>query len=186
MNKNVQERLRALSNEELVTLCRKNDRAALYELIVRFAPSIRKRAESFAGGAHDDLAQEGFLALLISVRSYSEERGASFSTYANLCVRNRMINVFKSSGTDHDELPDDPDIPDETAADPENTVVEQAALDELYGKISAALSKHEFSVFRLYIAGKSYQDIAEALGVSEKSVDNAVQRMKRKLRDVLR
>ncbi|MBR6100865.1 MAG: sigma-70 family RNA polymerase sigma factor [Ruminococcus sp.] len=178
--------LRELCNEDLISLCREDDRSALSELIVRFAPSVRKRAESFAGTAHDDLMQEGFLALLDAVRNYSPDRGASFATFASACIRNRMINVSKRIGLDHDELPDELDIPDDPSEIPENILMENEGLKELYHKIEGTLSSLEMKVMRYYVAGHSYRCIAEQLGIEEKSVDNAVQRMRHKLRAVLR
>lgn len=174
-----------LSSEELVALCRKEDRLALTELIKRFVPSVRKRAESFAGGNPDDLMQEGFLALLDAVRNFDPDRGAGFTTFALSCIRNRMINVYKKNSISTDELTEDLELPDDDAVIPENIVAEQAAFEELSSKITAALSKLELSVFRLYVRGMSYEQIAEELGVPEKSVDNAVQRMRRKLKEVL-
>ncbi|MBR1384541.1 MAG: sigma-70 family RNA polymerase sigma factor [Ruminococcus sp.] len=178
--------LKKMSNEELISLCRADDRDALTELINRFAPLIRKRAESFSGTVHDDLEQEGFLALLDAVRNYSSERGASFSTYAQLCIRNRMINVFKRSDNDYDELPEEFDLVDEASLNPEDYLIEQERLVELNCKIFNSLSELEQRVFRLYVTGVSYQQIASELQVSDKVVDNAVQRMRKKLRQTLK
>lgn len=178
--------LAALSDEELVRLCRENDESAAAELIVRFAPAVRKKAESFKGSMHDDLAQEGFLALLDAVRRYDPERGAAFATFAVTCITNRMINVFRQTSDELVSLPDDLDQPDDIAVIPENIVVENESLDELYRKIGNALSVLELKVFRCYISGMSYQVISAKLGISVKAVDNAVQRTRKKLRDVLR
>lgn len=175
-----------LSDEELVELCRKNDESAAAELIARFTPSIRKKAESFKGTMNDDLAQEGFMALLDAVRRFSPERGAAFATFAHHCVVNRMINVYKRVSIDHDELTDDLEQADDAAFIPENIVLEREGLDELYKKIEGALSALELSVFRLYISGVPYQVIAARLGITVKAVDNAVQRMRRKLSNVLK
>ena len=178
--------LASLSDEELAELCRKNDENAAAELIARFTPSVRKRAESFKGTMKDDLMQEGFLALLDAVRNYSPERGAAFATFAHHCVVNRMINVFKKADRVTEELAEDFDRPDDDGIIPENIVVEQAGLGELYRKIEDTLSDFELKVFGLYVSGLSYQVIAARLGVEVKAVDNAVQRMRKKLRDVLR
>ena len=175
-----------LDNESLILLCRENDEKAVTELIARFAPSVRKRAASFAGSLKDDLAQEGFLALLDAVRKFTPDRGASFGTFAQLCIRNRMINVYKSVSTDYEELPEDLDRADTDENIPENIVVQKAGLDELYKTIADTLSNRENDVFMLYISGIPYQEIADRLGMSRKAVDNAVQRMRKKLREVLR
>ena len=178
--------LAALSDEELVRLCRENDDSAAAELIVRFAPTVRKRAESFRGSMYDDLAQEGFLALLDAVRRYVPDRGAAFATFAQTCIVNRMINAFRQSSEDLDQIPEDLDQADDAAVIPENIVVENESLDELYRKIEETLSSLEFKVFRCYISGLPYQVISQRLGISVKAVDNAVQRTRKKLREVLR
>ena len=178
--------LAALSNEELVRLCRENDDSAAAELIVRFAPTVRKKAESFKGSMYDDLAQEGFLALLDAVRRYVPERGAAFSTFALTCITNRMINAFRHSSDAYASLPEDLDQPDDAAVIPENIVVENESLGELFRKIEDTLSPLELKVFRCYISGLPYQIISQRLGISVKAVDNAVQRTRKKLREVLR
>lgn len=177
--------LESLPDEKLVELCRENDEKAVTELIRRFAPSVNKRAASYSDIIHEDLAQEGFLALLDAVRNYSPDRGAAFSTFAQLCIRNRMINVCKRVSTDHVELPDDDDRPDDPSAIPENIVMEQASVDELYLMLDRELSDLELKVLNLYVSGVPYSEIAEKLGISKKSVDNAVQRMRKKVRDLL-
>lgn len=174
-----------LSDEKLVELCRQDKDPAADELIKRFAPSVFKRAARYSASISEDLAQEGFLALLDAVRSYSPDRGASFSTFAQLCIRNRMINVCKRVITDCDELSDEQDRPDDPAVIPENIVVEQSSVDEIYSVLNSRLSKLELKVLTYYVAGLPYSEIADKLGVSKKTVDNAVQRMRKKVRDLL-
>ena len=175
--------LSGMSNEELVKLCKEDSAAALTELIIRFTPAVRKRAESFAGAVPDDLAQEGFLALLNAVRSYDEERNAAFATYAQQSIKNRMISTYKRFKAENDELTEEP--PADPADNPENKVLEAAASEELYRRVSRELSQLEQKVLQLYLLGVSYSTITEKLGIPAKSVDNAVQRIRRKLRNVL-
>lgn len=177
--------LSELSNEELVRLCKEDKASALTELILRFNNTIRSRAESFSGAASDDLAQEGFIALLSAVRSYDPDKNASFMTYAQQCIRNRMITCYTRSKADFDELPEELELPDDPAEIPENKVLERSAAEELYRRVSEELSELELSVLQLYLSRVSYSEISEKLGISQKSVDNAVQRIRRKLRNVL-
>lgn len=177
--------LSELSNEELVRLCKEDKASALTELILRFNNTIRMRAESFSGAAPDDLAQEGFMALLSAVRTYDPDRNASFMTYAQQCIRNRMITCYTRSKDDYDELPEELELPDDPAEIPENKVLERSAAEELYRRVSEELSELELSVLQLYLSRVSYSEIGEKLGISQKSVDNAVQRIRRKLRNVL-
>ena len=177
--------LSELSNEELVRLCKEDKASALTELILRFNNTIRMRAESFSGAAPDDLAQEGFMALLSAVRTYDPDRNASFMTYAQQCIRNRMITCYKRSKDDFDELPEELELPDDPAEIPENKVLERSAAEELYRRVSDELSELELSVLQLYLSKVSYSEISQKLGISQKSVDNAVQRIRRKLRNVL-
>lgn len=177
--------LSELSNEELVILCKEESASALTELILRFTPTIRKRAESFSGAAPEDLSQEGFMALLTAVRTYDSEKNTAFATYAQQCIRNRMITCYTRSRSDFDELPEELDLPDDPAEIPENKVLERSAAEELYRRVSSELSDLELSVLQLYLSKVSYSEISEKLGISQKSVDNAVQRIRRKLRNVL-
>ena len=188
MDKNCSVGFSALSDEELAVKA-KNDRQAAAELLSRYIFSIEARAKNFAMSFSDDLAQEGFIGLLSAVENYDENRNVKFSTYANVCIRNKMISAFDKQADivkeESWEAPDEESVhdPDEI---PENIVVERERLKEIYDKIISALSEQQWKVFQLFLTGLAYNQIALELNVPQKTVDNAMQRVRRKLKSVLR
>lgn len=176
-----------LTDEELVLKARE-DKAAVSELIARYMCTVELLAKRFSAELADDLVQEGLMGLLRAVKSYSKEKNASFSTYAAVCVKNKMISSLrKNSMSDTAEI-------DETELEncfsggviPEEIVIEQERMNEIYSKISSALSEQEWQVFQLFLNGLSYNQIALSLKMPTKSVDNAMQRVRRKLKSLLR
>lgn len=188
LNKNLPLTFLELSDEELAVKA-KNDKKAAAELLTRYICTIETRARNFALAFSEDLTQEGFIGLLNAVETYDENRNVKFSTYANVCIRNKMIsafdkqtNIIKSEVWDapeEEEMEDPADIPD-------NILVEKERLNEIYDKIIFALSEQEWHVFQLFLTGLAYNQIALELNCSPKTVDNAMQRVRRKLKSVLR
>ena len=189
--------LRSLTDETLVSLCGTNPQA--FEILLeRYRNTVVQMAHAFAGHPADaeDYAQEGMLGLLAAVSSYDRERTVGFRTYAAVCIRNRMRNISRmerSASRGNGDLPavslDDPEnsmadtLPD--AADtPEQAFYEKERISELYAKLTDVLSKQEREIFWLSVSGFSYEQIAEKEHVPVKSVDNAIQRARRKLRAV--
>lgn len=127
------------------------------------------------------------MGLLSAAESYKADRGVKFSTYANVCVRNRMLSSLKknlpveASGLDDDQL--------EALADmgniPEDIVIERERRSYLYDRIFSDLSELERQVFQLFLTGASYGGIASELGITRKTADNAMQRVRRKLKALL-
>ncbi|MBR1740029.1 MAG: sigma-70 family RNA polymerase sigma factor [Ruminococcus sp.] len=173
-----------ISDEELV-LAARQDKAALSELIARYIGPVRAAAVGMAPAVSDDLAQEGLMALVNAVKSYSAEEGTSFSAYAGVCIRNRMISARAKYSDESGELDEEELSRTAGGIIPEDVVVEQVRMDELYKRMSSALSEREWQVFRLFLAGDTYSGIAKTLGVSIKTVDNAMQRVRRKLKALL-
>lgn len=173
-----------LPDEELVGAA-VTDIEALSELVKRYLPVVHYLSGQFSGTARDDLAQEGTMALIKAVRSYSPDKGAKFATYASRCIRNKMLSELGKNSpiTDDEGNIDDFYAAEET--DPERIVVEKEEARELYERIARELSPLEWSAFMLFADQMSYEDIAKRLNVSVKSVDNAIQRAKRKLRSIL-
>ncbi|MBO5447884.1 MAG: sigma-70 family RNA polymerase sigma factor [Ruminococcus sp.] len=177
-----------LSDEELALKAR-DEKDAASELIARYMGTVEMTAKKLAPALSDDLMQEGLMGLMRAVQGYRPDMGASFSSYASVCIKNRMISSLgKNSMSDAADISDseleefvgvsDDDIP-------ENIVIEQERMNELYTKISSALSEQEWQVFQLFLKDMSYNQIASTSGLPVKAVDNAMQRVRRKLKSLL-
>ena len=182
-------RYKDLSDEELV-LSAKNDRKAVSELIVRYLRTVHFLASRYSGDIYEDLVQEGFVGLLKAVNTYRPDENVKFSTYANVCVKNKIVSSLRKnsliSGVEFtDEMAEDLFNSDMTG-DPESIIIENERMDEVYKKITSALSEQEWKVFQLFLTGMAYNQMALNLGVTVKSVDNAMQRVRRKLKSVLK
>ena len=161
------------------------DQEAFAVIVARMTPLIHAQVRSCrcAGTEDEDLAQEALLGLLAAVRSYRPDGGAAFTTYATACIRHRLLSVARRCGPRADfeqPLPEDLDLPD-TTADPALRLQEQEALDSLLIRLRQRLTPMEYSVLLLRLSNHSYEEIAARLEVSKKAVDNAVQRLRRKL-----
>ncbi|MDR1065209.1 MAG: sigma-70 family RNA polymerase sigma factor [Oscillospiraceae bacterium] len=163
------------------------------EMVLRYVRLVRACARPYflAGGDGEDLIQEGMLGLLSAIRSFDEARGVRFETYAELCVRRRIISAVRKAAL---RFRGDSDIPLEAQLltesetpgayllrDPEELVIARERIRELAGGIEDSLSKLESIVLKLYLDGYSYGEMSEKLGRPYKSVENAIQRIRRKL-----
>ena len=130
------------------------------------------------------------MGLLKAVNTYRPDENVKFSTYANVCVKNRIISSLKRNslinGEEFTEEIVQSMFENQMAADPEKIVIENESMDEVYKKITSALSEQEWRVFQLFLTGMAYNQMALNLGVSVKSIDNAMQRVRRKLKSVLK
>lgn len=174
--------------DELLAVTAREDKCAAAELISRYICSIEIRAKKYAPEIYEDLAQEGLMGLLKAIDTYDNSRDVKFSTYANVCIRNNMYSALKKRTTivngEIGEIPEE-DIHDPSDI-PENIVVEKERLEDIYQKIFSALSEQEWQVFQLFLTGLAYNQIALELNVPLKTVDNAMQRVRRKLKSILR
>jgi len=168
-------------------------------LVSEYSKLVRACARPYflAGGDSEDLIQEGMLGLLSAIRTFDPDKGAKFSTYAEFCVRRRIYSAIKSaSGNKHTPLNsyislESPQL-DETAAHnayflrvPEDFVIAREQAGEVENLLYGSLSKFESGVLELYLEGMSYKDMAIRLEKSDKSIDNAVQRIRKKLSRIL-
>jgi RNA polymerase sporulation-specific sigma factor len=186
----------------LIALAKQGDRTAYDRLVRRYHGFVRLKASSYflAGGDSDDLIQEGLVGLYKAIRDYRTDRESSFRNFAELCITRQIITAVKTA-TRNKHTPlnqyvsfsstpaaSGEDVPtlDQTIAgpsvnDPVNRVISSEELRSLVGCLSTALSELESRVLSLYLDGCSYEQVGERLGCDTKTVDNALQRVKRKV-----
>lgn len=181
------------SDWELIEMFRNGDKSAFSELTDRYLNFIRSITSKYniSGLEPDDLTQEGLVGLLCAVNTYKINGGASFKTYAGLCISRRIVSLLnRSTGNKNKPLNDyislyDDDVSGSMpydSADPENLVISKENFLNLSKHISGCLSDTEKRVFKLYLSGESYEQISAELQMPVKSVDNALQRVRKKLR----
>ncbi|MGN0554179.1 MAG: sigma-70 family RNA polymerase sigma factor [Oscillospiraceae bacterium] len=187
----------SLSDNELIAAIRrdsdrqsKDSKDAVSVIISRYMKLVLKRAHTYSDNCSDleDLTQEGLLALCNAIESFSCENGAKFSSFADACVTNRIRTaaaaIAKHKENDISVIADENDIADADSS-PENICLEKESDSRIRRKVESVLAPMEVKVFDLYFEGRSYREIAEILGISEKSVDNAVFRIRKKLKMLL-
>lgn len=198
MGEDSQEKTLSKNDDVLASLAKSGDDTALVDLIERYAPFVRAKARSFAKGTLDvdDLFQEGMVALLKAVRYYRSDAQSSFRTFASVCIANKMLSVLTAHmrqknapmrgyiSLDESEVSEDSLAVSRGQTDPELLVIqsEEAALRNRC--IETLLSPFERQVLRLYLSSYSYDEMSQSLGSTAKAVDNALQRVRRKLRNV--
>ena len=182
----------------LQSLAFDGDRDAEDALAARYLRLVRicARPLFLAGGDSEDLIQEGMFGLLSAIRQYDPANGAAFRTFAEHCIRNRLLSAVRSAsrlkhfplndGLSLEQLSEDTSlpfaaIPEFFQPSPEELVLARESKEELYSAFRDRLSGLEKKVLDLYLDGLSYQDIANRLGKDGKAVDNAVQRIRRKM-----
>lgn len=197
----------ARRDEELVRLARSGDDAATAELLTKYRSFAGGRARTYflVGADRDDLVQEGLIGLYKAIRDFDPERSTSFRAFAEVCVTRQVISAVKSAtrhkhgplnnyvsfsrplGADDDDSRDLCDLlPTRAVSDPADLVISAERIRALQAHVDEVLSDLESEVLRLYVEGKSYQEIAEHLQRHVKSIDNALQRIKKKLEGHLR
>jgi RNA polymerase sporulation-specific sigma factor len=187
----------------LIALAKQGDATAYDRIVRRYYGFVRLKASSYflAGGDSDDLIQEGLVGLYKAVRDYRTDRESSFRNFAELCITRQIITAVKtatrnkhtplnqyvsfsatpsSSAGDGEPTLEDV-IPGPTVHDPVNQVISSEELQALVGCLSTALSDLESRVLALYLDGRSYEEIAGLIDCDAKTVDNALQRVKRKV-----
>lgn len=195
-----------LTDEELAKVVKaellsKTDSLALEELLRRYAKVITSIVSKYfvKGEGEEDISQEARLALINAVKSFNGE--SSFKNYASKCIKNRVLTLIKKAnrlknlplydyvpltGFSDGEDADKNKILPCVKSSPEEHFIERESANELLTKIKRVLSKYEYEVFSLYLNGYSYEDIKKDLGVETKSIDNAIQRARKKLEFIKR
>jgi len=170
------------------------------ELIYEYSRLVKICARPYflAGGDSEDLIQEGMLGLLSAVRHYDPTKDVKFKTYAEFCIRRRLYRAIKSaSRLKHNPLNDyvsleSPEIDENSTQgmfflrDPEEFVIARERVDEITESLYGSLSRFESRILEFYLEGMSYEEIAAKVRKTPKSVDNAVQRIRKKLAQFIR
>ena len=184
-----------LSDEQLCQMAARGEAQAETELVQRYGRLVRACARPLflAGGDSEDLIQEGMLGLLTAIRGYDPSRDAAFRTYAEICIRSRLLTAVRAAlGGKHAPLNHsvsyEPPLFDGTSAhlmfsaeSPEDVVIGREELKERLDALKGQLSELEAQILTPYLSGLSCGEIAQRVGRSQKSVDNAIQRIRRKM-----
>lgn len=191
------------SDELLVRMARDGDEKAENFLLKKYKDFVRSKARAYflVGGDSDDLIQEGMIGLYNAIGHYDESMASSFMTYAAICINNKLISAVSADGRQKnaplngyvsiyssitDETGEEASLsdvlPDTENINPEAIILneeqEKLAINRLFGKLSAL----EKEILSYYMEGMSYSEIAKLIGKTEKSVDNAIQRIRLKMR----
>ncbi len=197
---------RDIEDEDIVELIREGDKYALDYLMDKYKNFVRAKAKTYflVGADRDDIIQEGMIGLYKAIRDYRFDKTTSFRTFADLCVTRQMITAIKTA-TRQKHMPlnsyvslNKPMFDDESEGimlidlmstkkgiNPEEVFIGQESLTFIEQHLEKSLSTLECQVLALYLQGKSYSETAKRLGRPVKSIDNALQRIKRKLENYL-
>ncbi|HKH30202.1 MAG TPA: RNA polymerase sporulation sigma factor SigH [Gaiellaceae bacterium] len=194
---------RELEDLQLALKARNGDGIAMDQLIRRYTGFVRLKASSYflAGGDAEDLIQEGLIGLYKAVRDYRTDKETSFRSFAELCVTRQIITAIKTAtrfkhaplntyvSFSHTPAGQESDgdctlgdaLPGPAVDEPSVCVISTQELQSLVGCLGTSLSSLESDSLRLYLEGSSYEQMAEELGCDTKTIDNALQRVKRKI-----
>jgi RNA polymerase sporulation-specific sigma factor len=194
---------RELEDLQLVLKARNGDEGALDQLMRRYTGFVRLKASSYflAGGDSEDLIQEGLIGLYKAVRDFRTDKETSFRSFAELCVTRQIITAIKTAtrfkhqplnqyvSFSHTPAGQDTDgectlgdaLPGSAVEEPSVVVISTEELQSLVFTLGTGLSKLESDALRHYLEGSSYEEMAEDLGCDTKTIDNALQRVKRKI-----
>ena len=189
-----------MTDDELILLAQSGDDTALETILIRYKPLVYKKSQPYylAGGDDDDVIQEGLIGLYKAIMSFNKDRFPLFNIFAGVCIERRIISaVKKASRLKHNPLNsyvslsndentnDIENIKSDMGMNPENILIERENVSGLEGRINDALSAFEMQVLLCQINGHTYKETAEILNRDVKAVDNAMQRIKKKLEEVV-
>ena len=198
------EQYNLLSDEELISRLREGHEDIRDYLMEKHKNLVRKKARALylIGGDNDDLIQEGMIGLYKAIRDFDPERGASFHTFADLCISRQLYTAVQASQRQkHQPLNSyvslsDSDNEEQTSSrasyaandvrnrNPEELFIAREILEDMEDLIEKKLSRFEREVLRYYLSGMNYSQIADTLGKSSKATDNALQRIKKKIKQI--
>lgn len=189
------------TDEKLIEMLRKGEDDVMEYILEKYKPLVRKKTNAMylIGGESDDLIQEGMIGLFKAVRDYCPNKETSFFTFANLCINRQLYSALEASnrkkhqplnsyisfsieegemGISLDEIFSD------NSTSPEDLVIEQEKFKEFMEKLDDKLSKMERNVLNMYLNGDNYLQIAQIMNKEPKSIDNALQRIRQKIRQL--
>lgn len=194
------DRYQNLSDEELIQRLRAGDAGIMDYVLYKYKPLVRKKANAMflIGGDTDDLIQEGMIGLFKAIRDFRQEKEASFYHFAEICITRQIYSAVEASNrkkhaplntyvsfyseTGEEGQPLSEVLISESADNPEERMIEQENLEQFLLKLRGSLSKMECNVLDDYLSGLNYQQIAEKMNKSPKAIDNALQRIKAKMK----
>ena len=196
------EKYKNLTDEELIEQLRLGDERIMDFILDKYKPLVRKKANAMylIGGDTDDLIQEGMIGLFKAIRDYKKEKESSFFHFAELCISRQLYTVVEAynrkkhaplnsyislySGTNEEGVVLADALTTGVTEDPEQLIIDQENMVLFLEKVKERLSKMETVVLDYYLTGLNYQQIAEEMQKSPKTIDNALQRIKMKIRNV--
>ncbi|MBO5259147.1 MAG: sigma-70 family RNA polymerase sigma factor [Agathobacter sp.] len=187
------------SDEELIVLLRKGEDSIMDFLMNKYKPLVRKKTNALylIGGENDDLIQEGMIGLFKAIRDFQVEKETSFYHFAEICITRQLYSAVEASNRKKhiplntyvslfgDGADQEIELEDQLGShqeNPEKLVIEQEIWRDFYKKLFAGLSSMEQKVLGLYLEGSNYVQIAEIMGKEPKSIDNALQRIRQKIK----
>ena len=190
------------SDEMLIHQCRLGDQAALDTIMNKYKPLVIKKARSMflIGGETEDLIQEGMIGLFKAVRDFELDKSVSFYTFSKLCIERQIYSAVTTAGrmkhsplngyislsqTDDFERDEHLRHLGDIFLNPEEAFLDRERMDMIREELSKKLSPLESNVFKWFMEGYSYAQIAKVLGKKEKSIDNALHRIKSKLQGIM-
>lgn len=196
-----EKKYQVLTDEEIVSLAQRGDRRASEYITTKYMPYVRNKSRAYflVGGEVEDIMQEGLIGLYEAVKDYSADKQAAFKTFMDICVTRQIMTALKAASRQK-HIPlntyislNKPIYQEETdksymetlvtakQEDPEALLIDEEKTSEINIEIKRSLSDFEYQVLRLYLQGVSYVHIAKVLEKEEKAIDNAIQRIRKKL-----
>lgn len=193
------------TDNELILAAQSGDQEALEEILMRYKPLVHKKSQPYymAGGDDDDIVQEGLIGLYTAVMDFNKDKFPLFNIFAGVCIERRIISAVKKASrqkhiplnsyislsnrvfNDDDGAYVEDVIDNGMGENPEKILIERETVLGLEGIISQALSEFEMRVLLCHLNGMSYKEAAGVLNKDMKSIDNAMQRIKKKLENLV-
>lgn len=193
------------TDNELILAAQSGDQEALEEILMRYKPLVHKKSQPYymAGGDDDDIVQEGLIGLYTAVMDFNKDKFPLFNIFAGVCIERRIISAVKKASrqkhiplnsyislsnrvfNDDDGAYVEDVIDNGMGENPEKILIERETVSGLEGIISQALSEFEMRVLLCHLNGMSYKEAAGVLNKDIKSIDNAMQRIKKKLENLV-